>query len=320
MTHDSDLYNRWQAAQTYASRIIKASVRALRKGQPLAEAGALFAALDPTIHNEGLEPAYRAQMLVLPSESDIAREIGKDVDPEAIHAARSGLRRQLGKALGSTLEELYDRHARKRGYSPDAASAGHRSLRNAALSLLAARGSAADRARVAEHYAKATNSTDETSALVIIADMRSPERKKALDAFYDRWKDDHLVVDKWFGVQAMSSLPGTLSTVEKLTRHPLFSMQNPNKVRALVGSFAMGNQLHFNRADGAGYAFVAAKVLELDGFNPQIAARMLSAFRSWRTLESGRRRLARKALQGVAKHSGLSRDVYEIVSKTLDEG
>ena len=130
--------------------------------------------------------------------------------------------------------------------------------------------------------------------------------------------DDHLVIDRLFSLQALSALPGTLATVKRLTRHPLFSMQNPNKVRALVGSFA-ANLLHFNAADGKGYEFHADRVLELDAFNHQIAARMCGAFRSWRTLEPGRRKLAKSALSRIAKHKGLSRDVFEIVSKTLDE-
>ena len=141
----------------------------------------------------------------------------------------------------------------------------------------------------------------------------------AFEHFYKRWKDDHLVIDKWFTLQATSALQGTLATVKRLTKHPLFSMHNPNKVRSLVGAFATGNAVHFNRPDGTGYAFVADRVLELDGFNPQIAARMCGAFRSWRTLEPVRRKLAKAALMGIARQDGLSRDVFEIVSKTLDE-
>jgi aminopeptidase N len=321
MANDSDHYNRWQAAQTFATRAIVASVKALRKGErPLkAQAAELANAIGATLRDESLEPAYRAQMLSLPFESDIAREIGSDVDPVAIHKARQGLRKLVGQKLGPQLEALYESHATKGAYSPDAKSAGHRALRNLAMSLLSARGTAEDVARVVRHYRKATNNTDETFALALLSDLKTPERDAALEHFHKRWKDDHLVIDKWFSLQATSSLPGTLTTVKRLTRHPLFSMQNPNKVRALIGAFATGNAVHFNRPDGKGYDFVAASVLELDGFNPQIAARMCGAFRSWRTLEVGRRKLAKAALASIAKHKGLSRDVFEIVTKTLDE-
>jgi aminopeptidase N len=149
-------------------------------------------------------------------------------------------------------------------------------------------------------------------------DVRSPERQAALDTFYGKWKDDHIVIDHWFTLQAVSSLPNTLATVQKLMGHPLFSLRNPNKARSLIGAFAAGNPVNFNRADGKGYAFVADQVLAIDAFNPQIAARMLGSFRSWRTLEPERRRLARAALQRIKKAPKLSRDSVEIVSKMLE--
>ena len=317
--NDSDLYNRWQAAQTYAARTIIASVRTTRAGQRPPRATEFAKVLGAALADASLQPAYRAQLLSLPSEADIAREIARDVDPAAIHRARRALLKHVGQVLGDQLEGLYREQAVKGVYSPDARSAGKRALRNAAMALLAARGGEDDVARVVQHYRRAANNTDETMALVLLSDMKSLERANALEHFYERWKGDHLVIDKWFSLQAMSSLPGTLATVERLTRHPLFSMQNPNKVRSLIGAFATGNALHFNQPSGKGYNFVAERVLELDGFNPQIAARMCGAFRSWRTLEAGRRKLAKSALSKIAKHKGLSRDVYEIVSKMLDE-
>ena len=148
----------------------------------------------------------------------------------------------------------------------------------------------------------------------MLSELRSPERAKAFDRFYERWKDDHLVIDNWFAYQAASPSPSALATVEKLTRHPLFSIKNPNKVRALIGTFAMANPVNFNRPDGKGYDFVADRVLELDAFNPQIAARLLSAFRSWKALEPERRR-GKKTLQRIAKAKPLSHDVLEIVRR-----
>ena len=173
-------------------------------------------------------------------------------------------------------------------------------------------------ARAAAQFAIARNATDEVSALAVLSELRSPQRTRAFERFYARWKGDHLVIDNWFAYQAAAPLSSALGTVVKLTRHPLFSIKNPNKVRALIGAFAMGNPVNFNRPDGRGYAFLADRVLEIDAFNPQVAARLLSAFRSWKALEPERRRHARKTLQRIAAARPLSHDVVEIVGKMLE--
>ncbi len=320
MASDGDLFNRWQAANTYAMRTLVQLVRNGTTARRPAEAVAYVKALGATISDEALEPAYRAEVLRLPSEADIAREIAADVDPDAIHRARKQLLRLTGDTLGASLEGIYDTFDDGGRFSPDAASAGRRALRNIVLTLLSARNTAADKARLADHYWQASNMTDTAHALFLLAARGGTDARKALDHFYDRWQGDHLVIDTWFSAQAMSPLPGTLARVRALTKHPLFSLTTPNKVRALIGNFAGMNPVQFNRPDGAGYDFVAEQVLTIDSFNPQIAARMLSSFRSWRELEPGRRKLARKALREVAKAKGLSPDVTEIVSKMLEEG
>jgi aminopeptidase N len=202
-------------------------------------------------------------------------------------------------------------------YAPVPDQIAHRALRNSVLGLLTARGTAADVARAARHFNSASNLTDEIAGLSALAETRGSERKAAFERFYERWHDDHIVIDHWFLYQAAIPHPGTLATVKKLARHPLMSLENPNKVRTLIGAFA-ANPVAFNRPDGAGYEFVAERILQIDRFNPQLAARLLTAFRSWRTLESTRRKLAEKALKGIAKSKPLSRDVYEIVTRTLD--
>jgi aminopeptidase N len=318
MANDSDLYNRWQAAQDYATRVLLEAVRAIRGGKRPKPARAFIEALRVTFADVELEPGYRAQFMLLPSESDLARVIGQDVDPLAIHKARNDLRKAIGTMLHDDFVEVYRKYEVKGPYSPASEPAGRRALRNTALGYLACRGRAEDVARAAAHFAGARNATDEVAALSILSQLRSPERVKALERFYERWKGDHLVIDSWFAYQASSPLASALPNVKKLMRHPLFSIKNPNKVRALIGTFAGGNLVNFNRPDGAGYEFVADRVLELDVFNPQIAARLLSAFRSWRALETERRRAAKKALQRVAKAKPLSHDVFEIVSKMLE--
>ena len=160
--------------------------------------------------------------------------------------------------------------------------------------------------------------TDRAHALFLLAARGGPEAKAALADFYNVWHKDHVVIDTWFAAQAQSPLAGTLTRLKVLTRHPLFQLSAPNKVRALIGTFASTNPLQFNRPDGAGYDFLADKVLELDRLNPQIAARMLGTMRSWRSLESGRRAKARKALQRIIRVRSLSPDVQEIASRVLD--
>jgi aminopeptidase N len=224
----------------------------------------------------------------------------------------------IGKTLGRQLEELYAEMDASGPFSPDADSAGRRALRNAALTLLTARGTPADIARLARHYAAATNMTDRAHALFQLAYRGGPEAKQALADFYESWHTDNVVIDTWFAAQAASPLAGTLARVKALTKHPLFQLTAPNKVRALVGTFASTNPVQFNRPDGGGYTFLADQVLALDRINPQIAARMLGAMRSWRALESGRRGKARKALQRVARTKPLSPDVQEIASRVLE--
>jgi len=323
MAHDGDLFNRWQAAQDYAARVLTATVAArAAKAHAAKERApspkALIEALAVTLADRDVAPGYLAQFLTLPSENDLARIIGRDVDPLAVHRARKVLRKAIATRLHEPLADIYRRMETPGPYSPAAEPAGRRALRNVALGYLASRGKPEDVARAATHFAASRNLTDETAALGVLSEIDAPERVAALARFYERWKGDHLVIDSWFALQAASPLPGTLTTVKRLTRHPLFSIKNPNKVRALIGTFAVGNPVSFNRPDGKGYAFVADRVLELDAFNPQIAARMLSTFRGWRMLEPVRRAAAKVTLQRVAKVKPLSNDVFEIVSKMLE--
>ena len=318
MAADSDLYNRWQAATDYATRTLIHLVRARTAGRRSTRGQGYVRALGAILDDSTLEPAYTAEMLRLPSEADIARELGRDVDPSAIHAARRQLLRQIAATLGDALEQAYQRHASRGAFKTDSASTGRRALRNAALTLLSARDSETDRKRLVEHFRRAGNMTDEAHALYLIAAGRLPERDTVLSAFHDRWSQDHLVIDTWFAAQAMAPMPQTLDRVRELTAHPLFSITTPNKVRALIGNFAVGNPSQFNRPDGEGYAFVADQVLTLDKFNPQVAARMLGAFRSWRALEPRRRARAGQALEGIVATKGLSRDVFEIAGKMVE--
>ena len=314
--HDSDAFNRWQALQTTAMRLLIENVAALRAGKPPRNGEHLIAALAAVLEDARLEPAFVALALVPPGDGDIAREIGRDIDPDAIFCARKALRAAIGGKLGPALAKTYDGMTVPGPYSPDAASAGCRALRNVALDLLAATGTPEAIARAARQYDGADNMTDRMAALATLALHAGPERERALTDFYARYAADALVIDKWFSLQAMIPQSDTLDKVRALTAHPAFSFANPNRVRALIGAFA-ANPTQFNRADGAGYDFVAGNVLALDPKNPQLAARLATAFRTWRTLEQGHRGKAQAALERIKATPNLSRDLSDIVERAL---
>jgi aminopeptidase N len=317
--HDKDPFNRWQAVQTLATGILVGHVAALRSGGAVPANDGIIHALEQILTDTRLEPAFVAQALVLPLEADIAREIGRDIDPDAILSARVALRAAIGQRLRPLLSETYVRMADLGPYHPDAASAGKRSLKNVCLDLLAADGNAAAIDLAARQYDAANNMTDRIAALATLSLHDVPQRTETLEDFYSRYSGDPLIIDKWFALQAGIAEPGTLARVRALTTHPAFSLSNPNRVRALIGVFAQGNPTQFNRADGEGYDFVIENVLALDEKNPQVAARLLSAFKSWRALELQRQTLARAALQRVTSAPTLSRDVGDIVQRTLAE-
>jgi aminopeptidase N len=315
--HDTDPFNRWQALQSIATRLLIDNVAAIRAGETPASDDRLMVALAALIEDVKLEPAFVALALVLPGEGDIAREIGRDIDPDAIHRARLALRTDIGVRLGAALSTLYERLTVPGGYTPDATSAGRRALRNVALDLIAADGNPRGIDRAARQYETADNMTDRMAALATLALHDGAPRDKALADFYRRYSADALVIDKWFSLQAMSPLPGALEQVQSLTRHAGFSLANPNRVRALIGAFAHSNLTQFNRADGAGYHFVADTILALDPKNPQISARMATSFRTWRMLEAGRRAKAETALRRIKAAPQLSRDLADIVERAL---
>ena len=315
LAHDTDPFNRWQAAQGFAMKLLKAASIARREGREMHFDPRFAEAVSHVLN--GKDHAFIAQILALPSESDIAREIGDNVDPDAVRDARLGLRRALGHHIGQPLQLLYATLETKESYRPDPQSAGSRSLRNVALDLLAI-GMPEIGLRLAEQqYRTADNMTDRFAALAVLAQHRGEAREIALEHFANTFENDPLVLDKWFSLQASIPELETLDRVKRLMAHPGFSMKNPNRLRSLIGAFAAGNPSQFNRADGAGYDFVSEIVIDTDRSNPQVAARILGAFKTWRTLEPDRRALAETALRRIADQDQLSPDVLDIVTRTL---
>ena len=314
---DSDPFNRWRSAQTFAMRDLVARTAAIGHGTALDVDTDFIEGLGEVADDDNLEPAFRAQILQLPGEADIAREIGHDVDPDAIAAARKHLRKAVADRIGGRLASLVARLTSQGPFSIDAEAAGRRALANTALGLMVANDDREAIALVTRRFDEADNMTDRLGALSILTSSVLDERIAALEAFHTRYRDDALVLDKWLMLEATVPAPETLDRVKALLADPAFSMSNPNRVRSLVGAFAGANQTQFNRADGAGFVFLADFVADLDRRNPQTAARLLVSFRSWRALEPVRRGHAEKALRSLAAITDLSSDVRDIVARML---
>ena len=314
--HDSDPFNRWEAGQRLAMRVIVQAVAAIRAGRAPEYSEAIINACRRVLADASRDPAFAAEAPSLPGAAYIAEQL-EEVDPEAILAARMGLRRVLATQLQTEFEAALATYTTSGPYSPDPLSAGRRALRNLALGYLMELETPDIRERCLKQLREADNMTDSMAALLALANCDCPEREAGLEWFYTRWQGEPLVVDKWFSAQASSRLPGTLAEVKRLLTHPAFDLRNPNKVRALIGAFCHGNHVGFNAADGSGYAFAAEQIIALDGMNAQVAARMARAFDRWRKFDAGRQRHARTALERIRATDGLSKDSFEVVSRAL---
>jgi aminopeptidase N len=315
MARDSDAFNRWEAGQRLALGIMLRGITAAQGGPALDVPHAFIDAAGRVVADSSRDPAFAAEMLALPSENYVAEQV-KVVDPDAIHAVRDELKRRLAAGLGEELRAVYRTHRGAGPYSPDAVSAGRRTLKNSALGLLMELDDAGMRALCMKQFEAADNMTDALAALGLLANCDCPERVPALDAFYNKWKNEPLVVDKWLAVQSTTRLPSALADVKRLMTHPAFNIRNPNKVYALIGGFR-GNQVRFHAADGSGYAFLAEQVIALDAINPQVAARMARGFDRWRKFDTGRQAHARDALERIRSAKAVSKGVLEIVTRAL---
>ncbi|MBX9606364.1 MAG: aminopeptidase N [Gammaproteobacteria bacterium] len=316
MAHDSDPFNRWEAGQRLALDVLLAAIAEIRAGRQPHWPEAFVEACGRVIADSAADPAFAAEALSLPAAGYIAEQLD-EVDPEAILAARLGLRRHLAARFEHEWHKLYMANVLPGPYSPDAESAGRRSLRNLALGFLVELETPDTQQLAMSQLTDADNMTDAMAALTALANCDCPARAQALDWFYAKWKDEPLVVDKWFSVQASSRLPGALDDVRRLLAHPAFDLRNPNKVRAVIGAFCQGNHVRFNAADGSGYAFAAEQVIALDPHNAQVAARLARSFDRWRKFDAGRQAHARAALQRIRDTEGLSKDTFEVVSRAL---
>jgi aminopeptidase N len=315
MAHDADGFNRWDAAQTLLRRSLLQMAGAYRAGVGMVVAPGLIDAFARVLSQDDVEPAVIAEVFSLPSVSYLG-DFMPVVDVEALHAAREALRAEIGNALFDALLARYHALDDDAPYAPTPEAIGRRSLKNVILGLLLAGDPMAGGSLCEEQYERQHNMTDVMAALALLADSRLPARARVLDDFEQRWRRDPLVMDKWFAVQAMSSQPETLARVRALMAHPAFSIGNPNRVRALIGTFANGNPLRFHAGDGSGYRFVGEQVKALDAGNPQVAAPLVRTLSRWRRFDADRQARMRAVLEDIVA-SGASRDVFEVASKSL---
>jgi aminopeptidase N len=325
LAHDTDPFNRWEAAQRLAVRRVLRSIGeetfASNGTAPLDDA--FVDAMRGVLRHPTLDAAFKELVLTLPSESYLAEQLDV-VDPQRIHAVREAMRAQLATALFADWEWAFDAHRDNGAYQPDPTSCGRRALAGMALSqlCLAARtsGDTVWPGKAYQRFKDADNMTDRFNALSALVSSEHALAAPALQRFHTLFKDEALVLDKWFALQAASpDRDGNiLPAVKRLMAHPDFNLRNPNRARSVIFSYCSGNPGAFHRADAAGYAFWADRVIELDGINPQVAARLARALDRWTKLAEPYRSAAREALVRVAAKPDLSNDVREVVTRALD--
>lgn len=318
LAHDSDAFTRWEAAQTLYRRAVAANLAALSDGIGLPKHEKLLAAVEKVISDDLLDNAFKALLLGVPSEAELW-DGAENIDPLRYHQAREALLDILAVRFLPKWHELNRQAAKQENqsyeYSPEAA--GWRTLRNVCRAFVL-RADPAHIETVAEKYAEmAQNMTHEWGILSAVNGNESDTRNRLLAQFADKFSDDALVMDKYFALVGSSRRSDTLQQVQTALQHPKFSLENPNKARSLIGSFSR-NVPHFHAEDGSGYRFIADKVIEIDRFNPQVAARLVQAFNLCNKLEPHRKNLVKQALQRIRAQEGLSKDVGEIVGKILD--
>lgn len=317
MSHDSDGFNRWEAAQKLGVDILQELIGEYQAGNELVLDNRLVAAYRAVLTDLSLDQAMVSKVLTLPTEAYLS-ELSDVIDVDAIHAVREFVINALAEALSSELVTVYDRCNVSEQYAPDAASIARRALKNLALSYLMKTGKPEQLERALTQFQNADNMTDSMAALALV--VHSPYEKATeviLEQFYDRWKNEPLVVNQWLSVQASNPSKGALKTVKQLMKHESFNIRNPNKVRSLISGFSSLNPVNFHAMDGSGYRFLADQIIELNSLNPQIASRLVTPLTRWKRYPADRQGMMREELQRIMDSGELSRDVFEVVSKSL---
>lgn len=312
MAKDSDLFNRWEAGQQFAADIMLDMVRDIQENRPVYVPPAFTEALKGYLNDETLDRAFIARAFQLPTEKTLA-ERSETIDVDAIHQARTTLQKHIATELKDYFERAYAANRTEGPYIPNAEESGKRAVKNTALSYL----SFFDDSLALKQYTEAAQMTDKDAAVRVFAGKDTPEARAVMADFYETYRKDSLVVDKWLTMQATAAQPDTLARVKELMHHESFSLRNPNKVRALLGAFT-NNPTVFHAKDGSGYDFIAEQTLAVDKINPQVAATLPVALGNWKKFDPERQEKMKAALNKIISEPGLSPNTYEIVSKSLD--
>jgi aminopeptidase N len=316
LSHDSDTFNRWEAGQQLAGTIIMGLIEDARKGRDLHLDPMITGAFRQVLEQSWDDLSYFSLLLDLPSETYLAEQMPV-VDVEAIHKAREFVKRTLARQLQPQFQALYQANHRDESGQFDAGAIGRRRIKNTCLGYLSKLENADIQNWAEQQFKTAGNMTDQIAALTAIVNNPHPATEQCLTDFYRQWRDEALVIDKWFTLQATSPMPGTFATVQALLAHDAFDLKNPNRVRSLIGAFSQANPLHFHAADGQGYQFLADQIIALNTINPQVASRMLGALTQWRRYDESRQALMKAQLERIMGTEAISRDVYEVASKSL---
>ncbi len=318
MANDRDSFSRWEAAQTLTIRMIKHLCEDQSLGKKMRDPAQLVQCFGPVLSNESMEADFKSYLLSLPTEQYLA-QFFEIVNVDHIHAAREHLLAAIARKHRVAMTSLFDQIAAAGTEGREPKKAGLRSLRSRLLNYLVIGDDASGLARAAHQRQTAKNMTDEIGALSALSRSSLVVRLFELKAFYEKWKHEPLVMNKWLTIQAISPVASALDDIRRLSQDPVFDKNNPNKISALYRSFAQVNSIHFNARSGTGYKFIADQVIDIDGRNPQVASRLATSFNQWRTLEPDRQDLVKSELKRILAVPGLSMNVFEIVSKSLGD-
>ncbi|KAF8412231.1 hypothetical protein HHK36_000191 [Tetracentron sinense] len=315
LAHDSDEFNRWEAGQILARKLMLSLVADFQKNKPLVLNPKFVHGLKSILSDSSLEKEFIAKAMTLPGEGEIM-DMMVVADPDAVHAVRSFIKKQLASELKEELLRTVKSNRSSEQYVFNHPNMARRALKNIALAYLTSLEDPEFTELALHEYKSATNMTEQFAALAAIAQNPGKVRDDVLADFYSKWEHDFLVVNKWFALQAMSDISGNVENVRNLLKHPAFDLRNPNKVYSLIGGFC-GSPVNFHSKDGSGYKFLGELVVQLDKINPQVASRMVSAFSRWRRYDETRQSLAKAQLDLIMSANGLSENVFEIASKSL---
>ena len=316
LSYDSDEFNRWEAGQELAGKIILGLVDDLQNAHPLSVNPIIVSAFTQVLAYAWLDLSYFSLLLSLPSETYLAEQMAV-VDVVAIHQARELVVCTLAEQLQTEFKAIYIANHRDESGLFDAGAIGRRRIKNVCLAYLSKLEQPDLQQWASTQFSTAGNMTDQIAALSVIVNSTHPEKSACLANFYQQWQAEALVVDKWFALQASSSAPDTFANVQALMNHSAFDLKNPNRVRSVIGAFSQANPLHFHAENGQGYAFLADQIIALNTLNPQIASRMVGALTTWRRFDTSRQALIKAQLERIINTEAISKDVYEVASKSL---